>query len=174
MPYLPLTEITYKKMRFLITHSPSEGTLSKYIEQLEKLGVTTLVRVCDATYDQTPIEEAGIQVLAWPFTDGSPPPEEIVDDWLNLIEGKFRDKPEGCVAVHCASGLGRSAVLVAVALIEYGMKNEDAVQYIRLERRGAFSRQQLHYLEEYQPKMPSKQPTFKDANNGNNGCCCVQ
>ncbi|XP_063033299.1 protein tyrosine phosphatase type IVA 2 isoform X2 [Melospiza melodia melodia] len=65
-------EITYENLRFLITHNPTNATLSKFIEELKKYGVTTLVRVCDATYDQAPIEKEGIQVLDWPFDDGAP------------------------------------------------------------------------------------------------------
>lgn len=36
---------------------------SFFLKELKKYGVTTLVRVCDATYDQAPIEKEGIQVL---------------------------------------------------------------------------------------------------------------
>ncbi len=36
-----------------------------------------------------------------------------------------------CIAVHCVAGLGRAPVLVAIALIEAGMKYEDAVEMIR-------------------------------------------
>lgn len=36
-----------------------------------------------------------------------------------------------CIAVHCVAGLGRAPVLVAIALIEAGMKFEDAVEMIR-------------------------------------------
>lgn len=43
----------------------------------------------------------------WPFEDGSGPPEQVVEDWLNLLQDKFRDEPGSCVAVHCTSGLGR-------------------------------------------------------------------
>jgi protein tyrosine phosphatase type 4A len=35
------------------------------------------------------------------------------------------------VAVHCVAGLGRAPVLVAIALMELGMKYEDAVELIR-------------------------------------------
>ncbi|XP_065600776.1 protein tyrosine phosphatase type IVA 2 isoform X1 [Cyrtonyx montezumae] len=160
-------EISYDGMRFLITHNPTNATLSRFIEELKKYGVTTLVRVCDATYNKAPIEKEGIQFLDWPFDDGAPPPSEIVDDWLNLLKIKFREESGCCVAVHCVAGLGRAPVLVALALLECGMKYEDAVQFIRQKRRGAFNSKQLLYLEKYRPKMRLR---FKDANSH----CCVQ
>ncbi|XP_059684662.1 protein tyrosine phosphatase type IVA 1 isoform X2 [Numenius arquata] len=148
-------EITYKNMRFLITHNPTNATLNKFIEELKKYGVTTVVRVCEATYDTAPVEKEGIQVL-------------IVDDWLNLLKVKFREEPGCCIAVHCVAGLGRAPVLVALALIECGMKYEDAVQFIRQKRRGAFNSKQLLYLEKYRPKMRLR---FKDSNGHRNNCC---
>ncbi|KAG7274980.1 hypothetical protein CRUP_001073 [Coryphaenoides rupestris] len=132
-------EITYKNMRFLITHNPTNATLNKFIEELKKYGVTTVVRVCEATYDAALVGKEGIQVL-------------IVDDWLNLLKGKFREEPGCCVAVHCVAGLGRAPVLVALALIECGMKYEDA----------------LFYLEKYRPKMRLR---VKDSNGHRNNCC---
>ncbi|KAM9059647.1 protein tyrosine phosphatase type IVA 1 isoform 2-T2 [Megaptera novaeangliae] len=124
-------EITYKNMRFLITHNPTNATLNKFIEELKKYGVTTIVRVCEATYDTSLVEKEGIHVLDWPFDDGAPPSNQIVDDWLSLVKIKFREDPGCCIAVHCVAGLGRAPVLVALALIEGGMKYEDAVQFIR-------------------------------------------
>uniref|UniRef100_A0AAR2LFN7 Uncharacterized protein n=1 Tax=Pygocentrus nattereri TaxID=42514 RepID=A0AAR2LFN7_PYGNA len=47
--------------------------------------------------------------------------------------------------------------------IECGMKYEDAVQFIRQKRRGAFNSKQLFYLEKYRPKMRLR---FKN--------CCIQ
>uniref|UniRef100_A0A2K5RRL2 Protein tyrosine phosphatase type IVA 3 n=1 Tax=Cebus imitator TaxID=2715852 RepID=A0A2K5RRL2_CEBIM len=108
-----------------------------------------------------------IHVLGWPFDDGAPPPNQIVDDWLNLLKTKFREEPGCCVAVHCVVGLGRAPVLAALALIECGMKYKDAVQFIRQKRRGAFNSKQLLYLEKYRPKMRLH---FRDTN----GHCCVQ
>ncbi|XP_030627418.1 protein tyrosine phosphatase type IVA 1 isoform X2 [Chanos chanos] len=130
-------EITYKNMRFLITHNPTNATLNKFIED-------------------------------WPFDDGAPPSNQIVDDWLNLLRIKFREEPGCCIAVHCVAGLGRAPVLVALALIECGMKYEDAVQFIRQKRRGAFNSKQLFYLEKYRPKMRLR---FKDSNSHRNNCC---
>jgi protein tyrosine phosphatase type 4A len=43
-------EVTYKNMRFLIICNPTHVTLNKFIEELRKYGVITVVRVCEATY----------------------------------------------------------------------------------------------------------------------------
>ena len=56
------------------------------------------------------MEKEGIQVLDWPFDDGSSPPNQIVDDWLCLLNIKFREEPGCCIAVHCVAGLGRTPV----------------------------------------------------------------
>ncbi|XP_031676718.1 protein tyrosine phosphatase type IVA 3-like isoform X1 [Oncorhynchus kisutch] len=127
----PPVEVSYKNMRFLITHNPTNATLDTFIEDLKQYGATTVVRVCEVTYDKTPLEKDGITVMDWAFDDGAPPPTKIVDDWLNLLKTKFREDPGCCVAVHCVAGLGRAPVLVALALIEGGMKYEEAVQFIR-------------------------------------------
>ncbi|NWZ91568.1 TP4A2 phosphatase, partial [Nesospiza acunhae] len=157
-------EITYENLRFLITHNPTNATLSKFIEELKKYGVTTLVRVCDATYDQAPIEKEGIQVLDWPFDDGAPPPSQIVEDWLNLLKTKFREEPGCCVAVHCVAGLGRSQNVIFFPIDIYLFC---VFFFFFRKRRGAFNSKQLLYLEKYRPKMRLR---FKDAN----GHCCVQ
>ncbi|KAM3929249.1 protein tyrosine phosphatase type IVA 1-like [Leptodactylus fuscus] len=122
------------------------------------------LRVCS----HNGLEKEGIQVLDWPFDDGAPPSSQIVDDWLNLLKAKFREEPGCCIAVHCVAGLGRAPVLVALALIECGMKYEDAVQFIRQKRHGAFNSKQLLYLEKYRPKMRLR---FKDPNGHRNNCC---
>ena len=97
-------ELSYKNMRFLITHNPTNSTLGTFIEvrsqtcthtqsqyyifpsslvqlfhigtgcviqlcrhlsiqDLKKYGATTVVRVCEVTYDKTPLENDGITVM---------------------------------------------------------------------------------------------------------------
>lgn len=53
-----------------------------------------------------------------------------------MANGAVKNEGENsgpCLAVHCVAGLGRAPVLVAIALIEAGMKYEDAVEMIRGE-----------------------------------------
>uniref|UniRef100_A0AAF6ZRY7 Protein tyrosine phosphatase 4A3 n=3 Tax=Bos TaxID=9903 RepID=A0AAF6ZRY7_BOVIN len=138
-------EVSYKNMRFLITHNPTNATLSSFIEDLKKYGATTVVRVCEVTYDKAPLEKDGITVVDWPFDDGAPPPGKVVEDWLSLLKNKFCDDPGSCVAVHCVAGLGR-------------------------KRRGAINSKQLTYLEKYRPKQRLR---FKDPHAHKTKCCIM-
>ncbi|GFU46061.1 protein tyrosine phosphatase type IVA 1 [Nephila pilipes] len=150
------SEITYKTMNFLIMDRPTDSTIPALLEELKRRNVKDVVRVCEATYNTELLEKEGIRVLDWPFDDGFPPPAKIVDDWFDLLRNRFKEDPNSCVAVHCVAGLGRAPVLVALALIELGMKYEDAVELIRQKRRGAINAKQLQYLEKYRPKSRLK------------------
>lgn len=149
-------EIVFKNMRFLITDRPTDSNMDRYIEELRRHNAKDVVRVCEPTYKIEQLRQEGIRVLDFPFDDGTAPPAEVMNDWFNLLKTRFKEDPECCVAVHCVAGLGRAPVLVALALIELGMKYEDAVELIRQKRRGAINSKQLAFLEKYRPKARLK------------------
>ncbi|BFZ21438.1 hypothetical protein BsWGS_24477 [Bradybaena similaris] len=161
-------EICHKNMRFLITDRPTDANLDKFLLELQKHGVKDVVRVCEPTYSKEKLAESGIRVMDWEFDDGSPPPPSIVQDWFNLLKTRFTEDPGCCVAVHCVAGLGRAPVLVALALMEAGLKYEDAVEMIREKRRGALNAKQLAYLEHYRAKYRLKQKNGR--NEGHLSC----
>ena len=95
------------------------------------------------------------------FPDGERPPDEIISEFLALVDATFPGSGGGgstppTIAVHCVAGLGRAPVMIAIALIEKGMDAMSAVQYIRLKRRGAINALQLSYLESYVPRSKPK------------------
>merc|ERR1712136_502070 len=137
-----------KEMRFLITDRPTDQTIPNFIEELSK---------------------EGIEVTDLCFDDGTFPPSDVVEQWFDLLRRRSGAEPTSCVAVHCVAGLGRAPVLVALALIELGMKYEDAVELIREKRRGAINSKQLAFLEKYRPKSRLKLRNGQ-AKNG----CCIQ
>jgi len=71
-------------------------SVSKSIEVFKQLGVTMVVRLNSASYSSQLYEQAGIKHRDLVFPDGSEPPIEIVNEFLNLVESE-----KGLVAVHC-------------------------------------------------------------------------
>lgn len=136
--------------------APSQSNLRLYLQEMQKATVTHVVRLCEPTYSKEIVEAAGIKVHDWVFPDGESPPAEVIDKWLHLVDS-VTGKGDGVgkeetIAVHCVAGLGRAPVLVAIALIESGMKPLDAVTFIRQRRRGAINNKQLKFLENYRPR----------------------
>lgn len=160
-------EIEYKGFKFLITDRPSDQNIHAYIQELQKHNVTAVVRVCEPSYKVDELNKVNIEVFDLSYDDGTFPPNKIVDEWFKVLKKQFNDNPDGCVAVHCIAGLGRAPVMVALALIELGLKYEEAVELIREKRRGAINAKQLAFLEKYRPKSRLKK-------NGHKNSCCVQ
>lgn len=149
-----------KTLKFMIMDAPSDTTLPLYLPALKQNGVTDIVRVCDPTYSTERLSAENIKVHDWPFEDGEPPPSQVVNSWLGLIDERLAHEPLGCIAVHCVAGLGRAPVLVAVALMESGMEAEDVVSHIRAKRRGAINNKQIKYLEQYKVSRVPLMPLF--------------
>uniref|UniRef100_A0A6A7FP12 Protein tyrosine phosphatase type IVA 3-like n=2 Tax=Hirondellea gigas TaxID=1518452 RepID=A0A6A7FP12_9CRUS len=160
--------IEFKNARFLITDRPNDSNMTTYVEELSKHAVHDVVRVCEPTYKVDQLKENGITVTDLVFDDGTAPPAEIVEEWLNLLRVQHRDHPGSTIAVHCVAGLGRAPVLVAIALMELGLRYEDAVELIREKRRGAINAKQLSYLEKYRPKSRLR---TKNGKSGSSNCC---
>ncbi|XP_060516355.1 PRL-1 phosphatase [Cylas formicarius] len=161
-------EIEYKGFKFLITDRPSDQNIVAYIQELQKHQVKTVVRVCEPSYKTDELKQVNIEVFDLMFDDGTFPPNEVVEKWFKVLKKLFHEDPDGCVAVHCVAGLGRAPVMVALALIELGLKYEEAVELIREKRRGAINAKQLAFLEKYRPKSRLK------AKNGHKNSCCIQ
>lgn len=160
---------TNTPLRFLIMDAPRPNNLHLYIKECKKHNVTDVVRVCEPTYLETDLINAGIKLHEMPYPDGHSPPDEVLNRWLDIVHERFfvnansSNKPT--IAVHCVAGLGRAPVLVAIALIEFsGMDPVEAVVLIRKHRRGAINDKQLNFLETYQRR-------FKKG--GAVGGCCI-
>eukprot|EP01006_Ploeotia_vitrea_P010732 TRINITY_DN27878_c0_g1_i1.p1 TRINITY_DN27878_c0_g1~~TRINITY_DN27878_c0_g1_i1.p1 ORF type:complete len:142 (-),score=9.41 TRINITY_DN27878_c0_g1_i1:73-498(-) len=126
------------KCRFMIMDAPKDSNLHLYLKECKKQNVLHIVRIADPSYSSDEVEKAGIQLHEMHFSDGASPPPEIISQWTELIHDTFNKKTKAddmpCIAVHCVAGLGRAPVLVAIALIEFGMDPMSAVAFIR-ERR---------------------------------------
>mmetsp|Transcript_43381 Transcript_43381/g.49898 ORF Transcript_43381/g.49898 Transcript_43381/m.49898 type:complete len:172 (+) Transcript_43381:118-633(+) len=150
--------IEYKGLNFLIMDAPDNSTIHLYIKEMKKHNVTTLVRTCEPTYSETKLTQEDIDPHDLAFPDGLEPPDSIISTWLELVTKVFNvrkgvpDNTDRCIAIHCVAGLGRAPIMVIIALIEAGMDNMDAVDFVRRARRGAINHRQLQFLTKYKRK----------------------
>jgi protein tyrosine phosphatase type 4A len=167
------TLLKHGHMRFMIMDAPKQHNLHLYIKECKRQNVQDVVRVCAPTYTASDLNAAGIALHEMAYDDGTSPPNDVINLWLDLVQKKFGSSPGkkkddtnsssstaapgGCIAVHCVAGLGRAPVLVALALIEYGGCDPIyAVNFIRKHRRGAINEKQLRYLEQYKKRQKPK------------------
>ncbi|KAI9149802.1 hypothetical protein H9P43_009981 [Blastocladiella emersonii ATCC 22665] len=163
--FKPMTQIEYKALRFVVHDAPSDTNLAHYVREMQRHGVTDVVRACEPTYSAAALAAHGLGLHELNFKDGDPPPAAIIAHWLQIVAAKFVPGKAGSVAgvaaggaiaVHCVAGLGRAPVLVAIALIEAGMPALEAVEFIRSRRRGALNMKQIHFLDSYKRKGKGK------------------
>lgn len=59
---------------------------------MKKYNCKVVCRVCEPTYNTDKLLENNIAVLDWQFPDGHGPPQQVVDNWFNLLLDIFYRK----------------------------------------------------------------------------------
>jgi len=117
-------------------------TPEDYVPIFKKLGVTTVIRLNNKQYDRERFTKAGIRHHDLYFLDGSCPSDEIINEFLEIVE-----QEKGAVAVHCKAGLGRTGSLIAAyAMKHYKFDAPDFIGWIRICRPGSILGPQQQFL----------------------------
>ena len=120
---------------------------SAYVNIFNYLKVSKVVRLNEPKYDEKSFINKGIEHEDMIFTDGSTPPQEIVDQFLNSCEQHFAKPGAGAIAVHCKAGLGRTGTLIGLyAMRHYQINAEAFIGWIRIARPGSVLGPQQFYL----------------------------
>jgi protein tyrosine phosphatase type 4A len=151
--------IEHNGLRFVVSGTPREDTVDAFVAVWKAQHVRRVVRACEATYDaeDRPRTE-GISVHDICSRDGDVPTAQSIEEWHMVVADVFgppkKRKPAAAeaIAVHCVAGLGRSPLLVAVSLMEYGLGDAlEAIQFVRAKRPGALNIPQIAFLKSYKP-----------------------
>jgi cell division cycle 14 len=118
----------------------------------KELGIDHVIRLNNKTYDEELFKKAGFTHVELCFPDGTCPPDGILTQFLDIVEG------DAVVAVHCKAGLGRTGTLAACHMIKNcGFSALEAIAWVRLCRPGSIIGPQQHYLTKYE-KMTHPSP----------------
>ena len=86
----------------------------KYTQIFKNIGVNRVIRLNEEKYDKKAFVNNGIHHNDLFFVDGSTPPQNIVDQFLETVESHFANPSNGAVAIHCKAGLGRTGTLIGL------------------------------------------------------------
>lgn len=122
-----------------------------------------VVRLNKPQYEKQKFIKGGIKHIDLYFLDGSTPPDDIVEKFLEAAESE-----KGAIAIHCKAGLGRTGSLIALYCMKhFGFPAAAFTGWIRIARPGSILGPQQQYLITMEEKMiklggPSAEAKRKD------------
>jgi len=127
-----------------VTHTPDY-----YIPYFKDHNVTTIIRLNNPEYDRQLFVKTGIEHHDMYFVDGTVPPINIVEKFLQVVESV-----SGVIAVHCKQGLGRTGSLIACYIMKhYDFSAAECIAFLRIQRPGSVVGPQQHFLHQMEPLM---------------------
>jgi cell division cycle 14 len=134
-------------------------TPSQYAALFNQIGISTVIRLNKEQYDSNIFIESGINFFDLYFLDGSVPEQEIIDQFLQIIE-----EQRGAIAVHCKAGLGRTGTLIGCYCIKtFGFNGPEFIGWARLCRPGSVLGPQQYFLCEYEQEVNKLRSNTKHA-----------
>lgn len=110
----------------------------KYVPIFNKFNVTRVIRLNEEKYNKKHFTEKGIDHNDLFFIDGSTPPDNIVEEFMEVAESHFEQKNSGAIAIHCKAGLGRTGTLIGLwAMKNFKIPAEAFIGWIRIARPGS-------------------------------------
>lgn len=140
-----LTFCPGKKQKVAMTGA-WDRDLEKDLATIRAWGSSVLISLIEAyefiELEVTELPQTCLQYdIAWhglPIVDGAIPDQDWEDNWRKISPSLHQTLREGGrIVIHCKGGLGRTGLLAARILVEFGMPPVEAIKQVRQARPGA-------------------------------------
>jgi protein tyrosine phosphatase type 4A len=137
--------------------APTEKNVDEIANELKSLNVHDIIHLIEIEYDKNKFTDIKFHDLI--FEDGGYPDNDILIQWFKLLD--YFNTCSMSVGIHCKASLGRAPLLIAIGLIYYGSKSEDAIYDIRNIIKNAINTKQITYLNKNENKIRKMNKTNK-------------
>jgi protein-tyrosine phosphatase len=134
--------IEYKTINIYISYSPTDENIQSFIEEIKIKNIKHIIRLYKPLYCSTDIKDENINLYNWNFDDIHIPSKKIINKWLKLLKNTHSP-----ILIYCSFGLSRPTIFAAIALIENGISNENAINIVR--KYGYLNTTQIMFLSNY-------------------------
>lgn len=151
--------IEYKNINFFIMSNPDFIKVDKFILILNKFNIKNIFTCVNLNFKNYIISKMkDINIYELIYDDGTFPNNIIISKWiynLNMLLTNNKSNKFN-IAILCTSGLGRSPLLAAIALIElYNFTPINSIKLIRKNNHRYLNKNQIEQLMKYK-KMYKK------------------
>jgi protein tyrosine phosphatase type 4A len=150
--YFDTSKFSNTNINFLVLEEPTNTNFNSYIEMLKKYNIKYLISTCPIDINDELNKKLNniVNTIDIYVDDGKFPTNDILNNWKKFLSTilKIHILPQ-TIAIHCKSGLGRSPLMVTIALIElYKIKPYKAIDFVRKKNNKLLNTYQLNQIYE--------------------------
>ena len=166
--YIKYNSISTEKISWIVPDklltfpSPKENlgkvglTSKEYGQIFENLKVNCIIRLNEPIYDSLQFKKLGFRHYDLKFYDGNIPNRDILQEFIEIC------RRERIIAVHCLTGIGKSATLIGCYVIKhFSFTGKEYIAWARMNRPGSVQGEQQYFLCDYYNDLCSKIPRVR-------------
>ena len=141
--------LTDKKINMLLLGVPVQEEYQEYLEYFETKKVKHFFVATNLEPSLNFFTEHGIEIHHVEFEDGNAPPQNVIDEFLEVFTDSSR-KPDEFIAVACKRGYGRAPTLAAIAMIRSGISPAQTLTQLRKYNPRFITERQKQFILNYE------------------------